>query len=86
MARFAKGQSGNPGGRPKDDIKELARQHGPACIAELAKIAFKAKSTRDRTTAISILLDRGYGKSAPSPEEREDTKSLIVELVKYRNG
>jgi hypothetical protein len=39
--RFVKGQSGNPGGRPKvsDEIRDLARGYGPACITRLAQMA-----------------------------------------------
>lgn len=87
MGRFAKGQSGNPGGRPKsdDDVKALARVHGPAVITELARILAAGKTEAVRVSAGAILLDRAYGKAAPSPEEREDTRALIVQLVKYRS-
>jgi len=66
MARFQKGQSGNPGGRPKADfaIQELARSHGPAAIETLAKIAAKGKSESAQIAAATALLDRGYGKPA----------------------
>ena len=61
---FKKGKSGNPGGRPKmiGPLRELARQHAPAAIKELARLATKAKSETARVVAIRELLDRGYGK------------------------
>ncbi len=36
---FQKGQSGNPGGRPKvmADVQELAREHTPAAINTLGQ-------------------------------------------------
>src|SRR5262249_46291547 len=62
---FPKGKSGNPGGRPKmiGPLRELARQHAPAAIKELARLAAKARSETARVAAIRELLDRGFGKT-----------------------
>ena len=56
--KFRKGQSGNPGGRPKvlGDVQEMARQHAPRIIVELARLALKAKSETARIAAIRELL------------------------------
>ena len=62
--KFRKGQSGNPGGRPKvlGEVQELARQYAPQAIVELARLAVKAKNENARIAAIRELLDRGYGR------------------------
>ncbi len=62
---FRKGQSGNPGGRPKEvaEVRELARKHGPDAIKKLAAL-LKSKDERVVLGAVKELLDRGYGKSA----------------------
>ena len=62
---WKKGQSGNPGGRPKSlaDIQALAREYAGASVEALAA-ALKHKDPRVKMVAAGMLLDRGYGKPA----------------------
>lgn len=62
---FVKGQSGNPGGRPKEtgEIRELARKHGPEAIRTLA-LHMAGDDPRVAVAAAQALLDRGFGKPA----------------------
>jgi hypothetical protein len=58
---FAKGKSGNPGGRPKaaTDIQALAR----AMTAEaIAALGLALNDPKTRVAAAIAILDRGYGK------------------------
>src|SRR5262245_29160466 len=61
---FEKGQSGNPGGRPKvvAEVRELARQRAPEAIAALVKVMTEGKSEAARVAAATALLDCGWGK------------------------
>ena len=66
---FQKGQSGNPGGRPKvmADVQELAREHTPAAIYTLVSIMNDEKAHHSaRVAASNAILDRGYGKAPAS--------------------
>jgi hypothetical protein len=64
-SRWQKGQSGNPGGRPKvlGDLQEQARQWSGEALDALREIAInKDAPPSARVSAAVALLDRGYGK------------------------
>ena len=44
------------------EVRELAMQHAPAAMAELARLVKSAKSENTRVAAIREILDRAYGK------------------------
>ena len=63
--QFLPGQSGNPGGRPKDEhrVSELARSYTAEAIEPLVDLMRHGKDERVRGTAAQALLDRGWGKA-----------------------
>ena len=63
--QFAPGQSGNPGGRPKDEhrVGELARSYTLEAIETLIDLMRHGRDERVRGTAAQALLDRGWGKA-----------------------
>ncbi len=58
---FVKGQSGNPGGRPKAvmDVIELARSHTTTAIAALARIAGDETLPPAATVADTVVIFSG---------------------------
>lgn len=60
---FVKGQSGNPGGRPKaeQEVLAVAREHGPEAVRKLVELS-KSQDERVSLAACNALLDRAYGK------------------------
>jgi hypothetical protein len=72
---FAKGKSGNPGGRPKVpvEVKQLARDCTPDAIKTLASIMRSKKSpAAARVMAANSIIDRGYGKPTQHIEAHVD--------------
>ena len=63
---WKKGQSGNPGGRPREvaEVKALARQHSEEAIRTIVELMRTAEHERTRLAAASELLDRGFGRPA----------------------
>lgn len=62
---WKKGESGNPGGRPKAvvSLTELAREHTESAVRTLVGIMENGEASPSaRVSAASALLDRGYGK------------------------
>lgn len=67
------------------EIKAAAQLHGPAAIAELAKLMRKHRSGMVRVAAAREILDRGYGK-ATQPLSSDPESPLIVEIARFADS
>ena len=65
--RFQKGESGNPGGRPKlpADIREAFKAKAPQALEVLTR-CLQSGDDRVAMMAAQAILDRGYGKPTQS--------------------
>lgn len=78
---FQKGQSGNPGGRPKvvGVVQDLAREHTPDAINTLAEIMTDENAPpAQRIAAAQVMLDRGWGKPVQTVEGNVDRTLEVV--------
>lgn len=79
MAKFQKGQSGNPGGRSKEDVelRDLARTYTKEAVERLV-FWMQSDHPKASPTACSALLDRGYGKPKQEVEAGPELTKLIL--------
>lgn len=76
---FKKGQSGNPGGRPKEvaEVTALARKALPEAIERL-KFWMASDNPTASVAACNALLDRGLGKPSQMIDAGPELTKLIL--------
>lgn len=87
---WKKGESGNPGGRPKSlrEVTELARKCGPKAIQRLSEL-LDSEDEKVVVAAANALLDRGYGKPTQPIAQvdkmpRDELERRAKEILKAR--
>ena len=93
---WAKGQSGNPGGRPRilEAVRDIARESTTLAIETLRTIAADADAPHAaRVSAATALLDRGWGKPlqgvammtvAPPKSVREMSDGELMAMIEQK--
>lgn len=85
---FVKGQSGNPGGRPKEigHVRDLARAETEKSIQTLVAIRDKEAAPENARAAAAIaLLDRAWGKPSQAIGGAEDL-GPVKHVVTWEDG
>ena len=86
MAKFVKGQSGNPTGRPKEDneIKKLAKEHSREALERLV-YWMTSEDPKASVPACNAILDRGYGKPAQAITGPDGEKLIEAIQITFVN-
>lgn len=98
-SRWVKGQSGNPGGRPKmpSELRQKFISEAFKCFEVLKRIMCDAnEKTENVLKAVAMILDRAFGKVVQSAEEddiqekapnqmnSQEWEAVILDLVEER--
>ena len=82
--QFVPGVSGNPGGRPSGLAKRVreAVADGQDLVDFLISVVKnEGEATRDRISATTLLMDRGWGKAPQLIDVEQTSEGLIVKLA-----
>lgn len=82
--RWKKGQSGNPGGRPKKkiDSEKTAQEHAEEAIAALVEVMTNPKAAAvARVSAAQAILDRGFGRPTQAIKAEHSLSSEFETLL-----
>lgn len=87
---FQKGKSGNPAGRPKEDLalRQLAKEHAPRAFEVLLR-SLSSQNEKYRLQAAMIILERAYGKpvkEAPQEREEHQFESVLQQIRAVQEG
>jgi len=90
---FVKGQSGNPGGRPKllDEVVAQAREYTKENIKRIADIAASSESDKVRLAASIALHEIAWGKPVQQQKVEMDAThhagdTLAELMLRLRSG
>ena len=72
---FAKGKSGNPGGRPKKtpeqvELESACKEKAPEALGVMVRLMSSAKQDSVRLQAALAIIERGHGKPLQRSEVR----------------
>ena len=87
---FKKGQSGNPSGRapitPEErSLIDMCKAHTTEAVATILQIMADGDNDRNKLTAASYIIDRGWGKAVQAIEHgNKDGKALEITVIERR--